>query len=224
MKAIIYCRVSTTKETQETSLERQEEELRHLAKQFHMDVQHIVKEQASGYDLDRPGILEVLEILDEEHIDALLIQDETRLGRGNAKLVLLHVIMQKGVKIYTISDQGELEISEADSMVLKIVSLVEEYQRKLQNIKIKRGMKRAIEKGYNPAENLANRGENAGRQRKDVPVEEIVRLREKGLTFRDIAATLRGFGYPVSKATVHRRYQEYCQEQVKKEELRETDR
>mgnify|MGYP001314943275 CR=1 FL=1 len=213
MKAVIYCRVSTTKESQETSLARQEEELLFLAKQFQLDVVHIVKEQASGYDLDRPGILEVLAFIDEEPIDALLIQDETRLGRGNAKLALLHVIMKKGIKIYTISNQGELEISEADSMVLKIVSLVEEYQRKLQNIKIKRGMERAIRNGYNPAENLANRGENAGRDRKEVPVEEIARLREKGLTFRDIAATLRGFGYAVSKATVHRRYQEYIREQ-----------
>lgn len=147
MKAVIYCRVSTTKESQETSLARQEEELLFLAKQFQLDVVHIVKEQASGYDLDRPGILEVLAFIDEEPIDALLIQDETRLGRGNAKLALLHVIMKKGIKIYTISNQGELEISEADSMVLKIVSLVEEYQRKLQNIKIKRGMERAIRNG-----------------------------------------------------------------------------
>lgn len=220
MKAIIYCRVSTTKESQETSLARQEEELRHLAQQLNMEICHIIKEQASGYDLDRPGILEVLELLDEEKIDALLVQDETRLGRGNAKLVLLHVIMQKGVKIYTISNQGELEISEADSMVLKIVGLVEEYQRKLHNIKIKRGMKRAIAKGYDPTENLSNRGVNAGRERKEVPVEEIVKLREKGLTFREIAATLRGFGYSVSKATVHRRYQEFCEEQEKKKNER----
>jgi hypothetical protein len=34
-------------------------------------------------------------------------------------------------------------------------------------------------------------------------------LRHNGLTFAEIAATLSGFGYPVSKATVHRRYREY---------------
>src|SRR5690606_41483288 len=107
-----------------------------------------------------------------------------------------------------------------DSMVLKIVGLVEEYQRKLHNIKIKRGMKRAIAKGYDPTENLSNRGVNAGRERKEVPVEEIVKLREKGLTFREIAATLRGFGYSVSKATVHRRYQEFCEEVEEKKKER----
>jgi hypothetical protein len=33
------------------------------------------------------------------------------------------------------------------------------------------------------------------------------------LTFSEIAATLRGFGYNVSKATVHRRYQEYIEKE-----------
>ena len=97
-------------------------------------------------------------------------------------------------------------------MVLKIISLVEEYQRKLHNSKIKRGMERAVRAGYRPEQTLSNRGENAGRDRKEVPLEEIIRLRNMGLTFSDIAATLRGFGYSVSKATVHRRFQEYCQE------------
>lgn len=209
MKAIIYCRVSTDKDTQETSLLRQEEELQSLAKIYQFQIVDTIREQASGYDLERPGMLELLDRLRDEEIHALLIQDETRLGRGNAKIVLLHILMKQGVKIYTISHQGELQISEADSMVLKIVSLVEEYQRKLQNVKIKRGMKRAIREGYRPYQNLSNRGENAGRERIEVPIEEIVRLRQMGLTFQDIAATLRGFGYSVSKATVHRRYQEF---------------
>ncbi len=209
LKAVIYCRVSTDKDTQETSLARQEEELRVLSRRWGFQIEHTVREQASGYDLERPGLLELLEKIKDEQIDVLLVQDETRLGRGNAKIVLLHVLKKMGVKIYTVSHQGELQISEADSMVLKIVSLVEEYQRKLQNIKIKRGMERAVKKGYRPEKNLKNRGLNAGRERKDVPIEEIVRLRNKGLTFADIAATLRGFGYSVSKATVHRRFKEY---------------
>lgn len=212
MQAIIYCRVSTEKETQETSLQRQEEELIRLAKQYHFQVVKVVKEQASGYDLDRPGIIEVIEDLENMEQPVLLIQDETRLGRGNAKIALLHVLYKQGIKIFTISDYGELQLSEADSMVLKIVALVEEYQRKLHNIKIKRGMERAVKKGYRPEQNLVNRGSNAGRDRKEVPMEEIVRLRNKGLTFYDIAATLRGFGYQVSKATVHRRYKEYIDE------------
>jgi DNA invertase Pin-like site-specific DNA recombinase len=209
MKAVIYCRVSTKKDTQESSLVRQEEELLGLALSKGMEVFTVIKEQASGYDLERDGILELLTTIKEEKINAVLIQDETRLGRGNAKIALLHCIVKEGAKLYSISHHGELQLSDSDTMVLQIVGMVEEYQRKLHNIKIKRGMNRAIKRGYQPEKNLKNQGDHSGRERKDAPITEIVRLRQNGLTFADIAATLRGFGYQVSKATVHRRYQEY---------------
>ncbi|MGG1398976.1 recombinase family protein [Bacillus salipaludis] len=211
MKAIIYCRVSTTKVTQETSLKRQEEELTQLAKQYDFDVVSIIKEQASGYELERDGILQLLQTIKDEPIQAVLIQDETRLGRGNAKIALLHCILKEDIKLFSISHNGELQLSESDSMVLQIVGMVEEYQRKLHNIKIKRGMKRAVQQGYKPEKNLKNLGEHSGREKIDAPLEEIVRLRKNKLTFAEIAATLRGFGYNISKATVHRRYQEYIQ-------------
>jgi DNA invertase Pin-like site-specific DNA recombinase len=213
VKAIIYCRVSTTKETQETSLARQEEELLGLAESYGFEAVRIIKEQASGYDLEREGILELLELIKDKSIGALLIQDETRLGRGNAKVAILHCVLKENIKLYSISHNGELQLSESDSMVLQIVSMVEEYQRKIHNIKIKRGMKRAIEHGYKPQRNLKNQGDHAGRERKEMPIEEIVKLRNNGLTFAEIAATLRGFGFNVSKATVNRRYLEYIDSQ-----------
>ncbi|MGM0846638.1 MAG: YneB family resolvase-like protein [Bacillota bacterium] len=211
MKAAIYCRVSTKKDTQETSLHRQEEELLKLAAKFNFEVSHILMDRASGYELDREGVLKLLDFIKKDDIDAVLIQDETRIGRGNAKIALIHCIMKEGVKIFSISHNGELHLSESDSMVLQIVSMVEEHQRRLHNLKIKRGMRRAVEKGYEPHKNLKNRGNGEGRERIEVPVEEIVRLRNSKLTFAEIAATLRGFGYNISKATVHRRYQEYVQ-------------
>ncbi|UKS67249.1 YneB family resolvase-like protein [Rossellomorea marisflavi] len=209
MNAIIYCRVSTKKDTQETSLERQEEELSKLALEYGMQVASVIKDQASGYDLDRPGVLEMLDIVRDQSIDAVLIQDETRIGRGNAKIALIHCLLKEEVKIISQSHSGELHLSDSDSMVINIVSMVEEYQRKLHNLKIKRGMKRAVANGFRPQKNLKNKGNIEGRERKEVPVEEIVRLRKNELTFAEIAATLRGFGYDVSKATVHRRYKEH---------------
>ncbi|KAF0817535.1 MULTISPECIES: YneB family resolvase-like protein [unclassified Cytobacillus] len=209
MKAIIYCRVSTTKETQETSLSRQEEELLNLAGKNGFEVVKVIREQASGYDLERDGILELLDLIKNKEIKVVLIQDETRLGRGNAKIAILHCILKEEVQLYSISNNGKLELSESDSMVLSIVGMVEEYQRKLHNIKIRRGMQRAVDKGYRPEKNLSNQGASGGRERIEVPIEEIIRLRKNELTFAEIAATLRGFGYNISKATVHRRYKEY---------------
>ncbi|WP_409305542.1 recombinase family protein [Peribacillus sp. SCS-155] len=209
MKAIIYCRVSTDKEAQETSLSRQAEELRGLADRLGFEIVQLIKEQASGYELNRDGIFEMLDLLKEKKANCVLIQDETRLGRGNAKIALFHVILKEGAKIYTMAHDGEIELSDSDTMVIKIVGIVEEYQRRLHNLKIKRGMLKAVQEGFRPEKNLHNRGNVGGRDRKDIPVEEIVRLRRNGLTFQEISATLRGFGYQVSKATVHRRFLEH---------------
>lgn len=209
MNGIIYTRVSTEKEAQESSLLRQQEELRNLAKIHNINIVTCIKEKASGFDVDRDGIFEMIETIKTHNIDVVLIQDETRLGRGNAKLALFHLLHKEGISIYTAINQGVIELSDGDSMVLNIVSVVEEFQRKIHNLKISRGVQKAMKKGYSPSKNLNHANQSAGREKKDIPLEEIIRLRNNNLTFEEIAATLRGFGYHVSKATVNRRYIEY---------------
>jgi len=209
VRAILYCRVSTNKETQETSLNRQKQELLQLAKAYDFSVVQVIAEQASGYAIDRDGIFQLLDLFSADKADCLLIQDETRLGRGNTKIALFHQLSKLNISIYTAIHGGQLELSESDSMVLKIVGIVEEYQRQIHNSKIKRGMRKAISEGYDPSKNLTNRNQAPGRERKTFPIEEVVRLRQKKLTFEEIAHTLNGMGYSVSKATVHRRYKEH---------------
>jgi DNA invertase Pin-like site-specific DNA recombinase len=211
MNAIIYARVSTNKETQEASLERQVEELNHLAKENGFNIVKTVKEKASGFEIDRDGIIEILDYIKLNKVDVFLIQDETRIGRGNAKLALIHLLFKESIKIFTSINQNEIELSDGDSMVLNIVSIVEEFQRTIQNTKIRRGMQRAIAKGYAPERNLSNLHASPGRSKIEVPIEEIIRLRNNKLTFKEIAITLNGLGYHISKATVNRRYNEYTQ-------------
>ncbi|MFB4164157.1 recombinase family protein [Alteribacillus sp. JSM 102045] len=207
---IIYCRVSTNKKSQQSSLTRQQEELTRLSKAKEFTITKIITEEASGYSIEREGLLEVLDLLSSQKAEVLCVQDDTRLGRGNAKVALLHQLFKLNVPIYTVKDEGILELSETDNMLMDILSMVEEHQRKLHNLKIKRGMKQAIENGFKPEKNLSDL-QQGGRKKKKAPIDEIVRLRKLELTFRDIAATLRGFGYDVSKATVHRRYKEHIE-------------
>lgn len=210
--AVVYCRVSTTKETQETSLARQREELTRYAKEQGFHVEAVFEDQHSGYDVDREGLLEMLDFMKGSNIPVLFIQDETRLGRGNARMAVLHLLMKQEVTVYSLNEAGPLSLNEMDTMLLEILSIVEEYQRKLHNAKIRRGMKRAVERGYRPELNLRERGNLEGRDRIEVPIEEIVKLRDKGMTFKEIASTLQGLGFQVSKATVHRRYIEYIED------------
>ncbi|MCM3358881.1 MULTISPECIES: recombinase family protein [unclassified Psychrobacillus] len=209
MKSVIYCRVSTDKSTQETSLERQEEELVDFATKQGYEVSQVFLDQHSGYDVERDGLLEMLNYVKENDIKAVFVQDETRIGRGNGRMAVLHMLQKTNTTVFTLQDKGILNLNEMDSMLLEILALVEEYQRKIHNAKIKRGMKRAISQGYKPEKNLKTRGNPEGRDRIDIPVDEIVRLRNAGLTYEEITSTLKGLGFHISKATVHRRYIEY---------------
>ena len=211
MKSVIYCRVSTEKETQETSLKRQEEELLDFAKLNNYEVEKVFSDQHSGYDIEREGLLDLLDYIKENEIKAVFVQDETRIGRGNGRMAVLHLLKKTNTMIYTLQDNGVINLNEMDSMLLEILALVEEYQRKLHNAKIKRGMKKAVSQGYKPEKNLKNKGNPEGRERIDVPIEEVVRLRNAGLTYEEISITLKGLGFNISKATVHRRYIEYIE-------------
>ncbi|WP_147802277.1 YneB family resolvase-like protein [Alkalicoccus halolimnae] len=212
MNGFIYARVSTAKEAQQTSLNRQVDELKSAASAWGVEVIDVIQEEASGYDVDRSGMLDLLERIKEEKAEVLLIQDETRLGRGNARIALIHQLQKLECSVLSLKDDGVLRLSETDSMVLDIVAIVEEYQRKLHNAKIKRGMLKAVENGYEPHKNIDKYSGSGGRKRRDVPIEEIVRLRNNEMTFHDIAVMLRGLGFQISKATAHRRYREYVNE------------
>lgn len=207
--AVIYCRVSTEKDTQETSLKRQEEELRKYAEVLDYHVSAVFYDKESGYDVDRDGLVEMLDYIKERNIKVLFIQDETRLGRGHARIAILHLLAKSEVTVLSYNDAGPIALNEMDTMMLEILAIVEEYQRKIHNAKIKRGMKRAVENGFRPELNLKNRGNREGREKLNLPMDEIINLRNKGLTFEEIASTLRGLGFKASKATVHRRYMEY---------------
>lgn len=209
--AVLYARVSTEKNSQETSLARQQEELQKYAQQIGYHVLATFQDQHSGYEVDREGLLEMMDYIKEHNVKALFVQDETRLGRGHARMAVIHMLQKYETTIYSLSDKGPIALNEMDTMLLEILAIVEEYQRKIHNAKIRRGMRRAVENGYKPQLNLKDRGNHEGRERIDVPIEEIVNLRNKGLTFNEIASTLRGLGFQVSKATVHRRYQEYIE-------------
>lgn len=213
MRCVLYTRVSTEKNEQEISLVRQQEELAALAAQLGYELVHTFSDKHSGYDIDREGLLSLLEFVKREGIEAVLIQDETRLGRGNARVAILHLLAKTNTTVITNHDSGPLQLNEMDTMLLEILSIVEEYQRKIHNAKIRRGMKRAVKQGYRPEKNLKNKGNSEGRERLDVPTEEIVSLRKKGLTFEEITGILKGLGHSISKATVHRRYKEYEEQQ-----------
>lgn len=213
MNAIVYCRVSTDKKEQDTSLSRQEDELTKAALERGFTIVKVIKERHSGFEFDRDGITEILDLFRTKQADVLLIQDETRMGRGNAKLALIHQLRKFSVQVQTLSGSGELELSDMDSMVLDILSMVEEYQRSIHNKKIQRGVRKAMDEGFVPKNNLIpNAG--GGKERIEVPIEQIVFFRDKKeITYEEMETIFKGLGFEVSRSTLNRRYLEYKKKQ-----------
>lgn len=130
-------------------------------------------------------------------------------------MAILHQIRKYGGQVISLADRGPLALTDLEEMILEVLATVEEYQRRMVNQKISRGMQKAIqERKYRPEKNLKNLTQG-GRKKLKLPIREIIRLRDKGLTFVEIAAILRGLGYECSKATVHRRYREYMSQELK---------
>ena len=138
MNVAIYARVSTDKQEQDTSIKRQINELTSYCREQNYNIVEIIKEKHSGFDEDREGILSILELLKEELIEAVVIQDSTRLGRGNAKIALIHQIQKLKGQIITLEDKGAIALSDMEKMILEILSVIEKYQQELTNRKISR--------------------------------------------------------------------------------------
>lgn len=68
MNVIIYCRVSTNKQNQKTSLDRQVQELTEFCIERNYKIKKIIQEKYSGFADDRDGILTILNYLQKKKL------------------------------------------------------------------------------------------------------------------------------------------------------------
>ena len=116
----------------------------------------------------------MLDYVKEHSISIVCIQDETRLGRGNSRMAVLHLLKKTNVQVISLNDSGSLQLNEMDYDDARDFSNSRGISTKIHNAKIRRGMKRAVSKVIKPEKNLKNQGNPEGRERKDIPIEEIV--------------------------------------------------
>ena len=89
MKSIIYARVSTTNDEQEIKSREATGDVTCLADQLDSDIVEVIVERHRGYDLNREGLYHLFHLIKSRQIEAILVQDDTRLGRGEVKLAII---------------------------------------------------------------------------------------------------------------------------------------
>lgn len=177
----LYARVST--KDKEQNPENQLIRLREYCQSRGWEYREYV-DFASGSKMDREGLHMLMDDLME--IDGILVLRLDRFGRSLRNLLdLLDRIRKKG-KFFEAIDQG-LKISEKkdpmNDFMLSILGAAAEFERELISERVRDGMARAKKENKKI-------GRPTVLERRNVSVDEILKLRNSGKTIREISQYL----------------------------------
>ena len=186
MKAVIYTRVSSTGDRQNT--DRQVADLKAYAEYRQLEVTSIFEEKISGAkkNSERPVLVEALDYCEANSIDILLVSELSRLGR-NAFEVLevvkklvdnkINLFMQK--EQFTLLDENKQPSTFAPIMIATLSTCA---QLERENIKFRLNSGRAqyIAKG-------GKVGSTKTIEQKKEEYKEVIALLKKGYSIRNIA-------------------------------------
>ena len=190
MKTIGYLRVST----QDQDLEKNKSELLMLAHNNKLGKVEFVDEVVSGkVSWKKRKIAEVIDSLGKG--DNIIISELSRLGRSMLEIMeILSVSVQRGINIYALKGNWQLNNSIQSKIVAMAYSLASEIERDLISQRTKEALKYRKECGIKLGRPLGS-----GTSRLDQYKPEIKALIANGSTKRFIAAR-----YDTSEANLYR--------------------
>jgi DNA invertase Pin-like site-specific DNA recombinase len=177
-KNIAYLRVSTT----EQDLEKNKAEILHLANDKSLGKVEFVEEKISGkIQWKQRKIGEIIEQLQKG--DSILLNEFSRLGRSMLECMeIISIATQKGIKIYTVKGNWQLDDSIQSKVMAMVFSMVAEIERDL----IAKRTKEALQTKKLSGVKLG-RPKGSGKSKLDVYRIEIEALLKNGSTKKFIA-------------------------------------
>lgn len=206
-KAVIYARVSSTTERQNT--ERQVADLEALAKSKNLEIKNTFEEKISGAkkNLERPVLSECLEYCFSEEIGILLISEFSRLGR-NVDEVLKNVMLCKERKLNVYFQKENLSIFDNSgrehpflTIFIAILGTVAAMERENITYRLQSGKAQYIAKGGKLGR---KEGYRKPKEEKEQQYAGVLRLLGKGYSMK-VISKLEG----VSISTVQRLKKEF---------------
>ena len=176
MKAAIYSRVSTDKQTTDNQIQ----ELLGVAERNGWAVQAVYSDVISGAKEKRPQLDALMQSVIRREIDVVLVWDISRLGRSLQHLLkLMSDFHAKHVDLY-LHQQGIDTTTPTGKMMFQICGAFAEFERGMIQERVKAGLDRA-----------RKQGKRLGRP--TVPtqtVSKVKQLHECGMSFRKIGKEL----------------------------------
>jgi DNA invertase Pin-like site-specific DNA recombinase len=175
IRAIIYCRVSTT----DQDCDRQERDLREFADRAGYEIVEVVREIASGAKDDRAKRKKVMEAAQGRKISAVLVTEASRWSRSTIDLLgTLQDLNAWGISLVTLSGISLDLNTPQGKLMAAILSAIAEFERDLIRERVKSGIAAARAKGR-----------KFGRPRVSESVIALIReLRAQGKSYSQIAA------------------------------------
>lgn len=191
MLTIGYCRVSTEEQADEGfSIEGQANKLRAYALLHDLGEVTVVTDPGkSGKDLNRPGLQQVLAMLEAGHVASLLIWRLDRLSRNLGHLIeLSEKCLALGVSLHSLNENFDLS-SATGRMYFNIIGAFAQFYREQLAENVKMGMHQAAREGkwLNRPKTGYDLVEGELMPNGDAPkVREVFRLRADGASYRAI--------------------------------------
>lgn len=149
-RAVIYLRVSTTKQTEGASLETQQMTCQDWASRNQVLVEKIYHDDGfSAKTLDRPAMKEMLGYLESNkgRISYVITYQTDRLTRNAADFFALRATLSKmGIEYKNIN--STLEESINDELIQGIEAVLAQHDNKVKSVRVRDNMKRHAKEGY----------------------------------------------------------------------------
>ena len=184
-----YLRVSTG----EHELEKNKADILRLANHHDLGKVHFTEEQVSGkVPWRKRKIAELLESLQAE--DVIVVSELSRLGRSMLECMeILSIALQKGVRIYAVKGNWQLDQSIQSKIIAMAFSMASEIERELISQRTKEALRFKKEQGIK-----LGRPKGPGKSKLDPFKPEIEALLANGSTQRFIARR-----YQTTEANLH---------------------
>lgn len=153
-RAAIYCRVSTA----DQSCARQERDLTAFAARAGYEVVGVYKETGSGVRLDRAARKRVMALAQAREIDAVLVTELSRWGRGTLDLLrTLEELEGRRVSVIALNGLAFDLATPHGRMMATILAGIAEFERELTQERIRSGIAAAKARGKRLGRRLGQR-------------------------------------------------------------------
>lgn len=149
MLTVAYCRVSTEEQAEEGfSVDGQANRLRSYAELHELGAVTVIEDPGwSGKNMDRPGLQQLLAMVEAGHVANVLIWRLDRLSRDLGDLILLaDTFGQAGVALHSFTEKLDLS-SATGRMFYNILGSFAQFYREQLSENVRMGMHQAVKQG-----------------------------------------------------------------------------